>query len=114
MVRFHHLAQKNVLFMKLKPTDHIVIFIENNNGVEEFLSNGWAQVICKTAKSDYIFLVDSLENPDLNEIVNGIELKTSIFPTKLITFEKVKYEDGIDITRFKKTKYFKSDDAEVL
>lgn len=100
--------------MKLKPKDHIVIFIENNDGVEEFLSNGWAQVICKLTKSDYIFLVDFLEEPDLTEIINGIVLKTSIFPSELITFEKVKYEDGMDITMFKEAKYFKSDEAEAL
>ena len=42
--------------MKLKPTDHIIMFYEKNDGVMEVLDNGGAQMIMKLTKCDYIFV----------------------------------------------------------
>ena len=97
--------------MKLKPTDHIIMFYEKNDGVMKMLDNGGAQVIMKLTKCDYIFVVDHLENPDHVDAINGFVCKFSIFPTKFVTFEKVKDEEG---KNFEKMICFKSDEMEYL
>lgn len=97
--------------MKLKPTDHIIMFYEKNDGVMKMLDNGGAQMIMKLTKCDYIFVVDHLENPDYVDAINGVVCKFSMFPTKFVTFKKVKDEEG---RNFEKMIYFKSDEMEYL
>ena len=82
--------------MKLKPTDHIVMFVENNDGIEEFFNDRWAQVICKMTKCDYIFLVDKLDIADANEVINGVIWRYFIYPSDLVEFKKVKSENGMN------------------
>lgn len=91
--------------MKLKPRDHIVMFVEKHDGIEEFFDGGWAQFICKATLCDYIFLVDEVKDPDSTKIIDGVLFKYSIYPTSIVTFKKVNDEDGKE---FKEAKYYRA------
>lgn len=95
--------------MKLKPTDHIVTLMEKNPKVIEMMEDGGAQMIMKMTRCDYIFLVDSIENADLTEVIDGVKIRMSIFPSECVEVKKVKYEDGMDITMFKEAILYESD-----
>ena len=92
--------------MKIKPRDHIIMFVERNDGIEEFLNNGWAQVICKMTLCDYIFLVDKLDVYDVNNVIDGVIWKYFIYPSELVDFKKVNSENGMN---FKPAICYKAD-----
>lgn len=97
--------------MKLKPTDHIIMLIERNDEVVKFM-NDFGKHICKEVLCDYMFFVDKLEKCDFFEILpNGMRVKAFIIPTSFVTFNKVKYEEGMKV---KAIEYFKSDEMEYL
>ena len=100
--------------MKLKPKDHIVTFMEKNSKVIEMMEDGGAQMIMKMTNCDYIFLVDSIENADLTEVIDGVKIRLSIFPSECVEVKKVKYEDGMDITMFKEVILYESDYLKAL
>lgn len=100
------MGRNKIKIMKLKPTDHIIMFYEKNDGVMEMLNDGGAQMIMKMTNCDYIFVVDHIENPDHSEVINGVVCKFLMFPTKRVTFKKVKDEEG---RKFEKMAYFKAD-----
>lgn len=62
--------------MGLKHTDHIIMFMEKNPGIMEMLEDGGAQVIMKMINCDYIYLADKLVKADINEIINGITIRS--------------------------------------
>lgn len=64
--------------MGLKHTDHIIMFIEKNPGIMEMLEDGGAQVIMKMTNCDYIYLADKLVKTDINEIINGVLVRSFI------------------------------------
>ena len=102
------------MIMKLKPKDHIVTFMEKSPKVIEMLKDGGAQIIMKMTNCDYIFLVDSIENADLTEVIDGVKIRMSIFPSECVEFKKVKYEEGMDITMFKEAILYESDYSNAL
>lgn len=64
--------------MGLKCTDHIIMFMEKNPGVMEMLEDGGAQVVMKMTNCDYIYLADRLVKTDINEIINGVLVRSFI------------------------------------
>ena len=97
--------------MKLKPNDHIILFIEKNDEVVKFF-NDFGKLICKEILCDYIFFVDKLEHWDLFEIFpNNMVVKSFMMPTSFVTFNRVKYENGMEI---KTIPYIKADGMSAL
>ena len=78
------------------------------------MEDGGAQMIMKMTNCDYIFLVDSIENADLTEVIDGVKIRLSIFPSECVEVKKVKYEDGMDITMFKEVILYESDYLKAL
>lgn len=64
--------------MGLKYTEHIIMFMEKNPGVMEMLKDGGAQVVMKMTNCDYIYLADKLVKTDINEIINGVLVRSFI------------------------------------
>ena len=64
--------------MGLKYTEHIIMFMEKTPGVMEMLEAGGAQVIMKMTNCDYIYLADKLVKTDINEIINGVLVRSFI------------------------------------
>lgn len=91
--------------MKLKPTDHIIMFVEKNDKIVEVI-NDFGSWICKATRCDYIFFVDELQRYDFFDVIDGIIMKCFIVPTDFVTFNKIKYEDGMKIGTIE---YFKAD-----
>jgi hypothetical protein len=54
------------------------MFMEKNPGVMEMLEDGGAQVIMKMTNCDYIYLADKLVKTDINEIINGVLVRSFI------------------------------------
>lgn len=100
----------NIGRMGLKPTDHIIMFVEKNDGIKEVFDD-FTGMILKAIRCDYVFFVDRLDTYDFFETVGNVLMKGLIYRSDMVTFNKVKYEEGMTINTIE---YVKADDMPAL